>query len=620
VRTIDENGAEVAVPVRHQLSFDALFNLGVGSRWALGLAAPGVLYQQGNVDPTATWRPPTTALGDPTLEAKFVLVPKGELGGYGLSALSRVSIPLGSPESGIGDGAVTVQGRLLGELDLILLGLRASVGIKARTESRIFMGDQFGHTAPWAVGLVLKPQALGWDSKARWQWFVDAHGSVALSPEFATRHSSPIAIAASTRYALGGDMSLLSGVELPLNGALGAPSLRAVIGLSWAPRFLDADGDGIADDNDDCPEGMPEDRDGFEDDDGCPEDDNDNDAVPDAQDRCPRELEDLDGFEDEDGCPDLDNDKDSILDPSDACPDQAGVASRSKKYNGCPAKDSDGDGLLDDVDRCPEQAEDHDGRFDEDGCPDPDDDADGILDGSDDCPTQRGPRRDVPGLNGCPDPDTDGDTFYGTVGDAHASTDLLGVEASAVGTARDLCPSEAEDFDGDRDEDGCPDPDTKKPAPLINLDLNSAEGFVRFNHPLKWESATSERLAKEGLVQLRAVAKELRLHYEWSAVVGVRPTSTRSEDLKLASDRARFIVRVLQRLTLRDSSAQPGQFDEVARVPLATASGVGILFVNRSKPASDRGPKTSTEGSPSPGAAPAPATEGTKAPSPPPKP
>ncbi len=64
----------------------------------------------------------------------------------------------------------------------------------------------------------------------------------------------------------------------------------------------DRDGDGIKDDVDRCPD-APEDKDGFEDEDGCPEPDNDRDGIPDVQDRCPNEPEDMDGVEDGDGCP-----------------------------------------------------------------------------------------------------------------------------------------------------------------------------------------------------------------------------------------------------------------------------------------------------------------------------
>jgi len=125
----------------------------------------------------------------------------------------------------------------------------------------------------------------------------------------------------------------------------------------------DKDGDGILDNVDQCPR-EPEDKDGFQDEDGCPDPDNDHDGIADKVDKCPDEPEDQDSFEDEDGCPDLDNDK---------------------------------DGLADKVDKCPNEAEDKDGFEDDDGCPDPDNDKDGFLDADDKCPLEPGVAPD-----GCP--------------------------------------------------------------------------------------------------------------------------------------------------------------------------------------------------------------------------
>jgi len=64
----------------------------------------------------------------------------------------------------------------------------------------------------------------------------------------------------------------------------------------------DTDGDGLSGDVDKCP-GVPEDSDGFEDADGCPEPDNDRDGVPDVDDRCPNDAENVNGVDDGDGCP-----------------------------------------------------------------------------------------------------------------------------------------------------------------------------------------------------------------------------------------------------------------------------------------------------------------------------
>jgi OOP family OmpA-OmpF porin len=99
---------------------------------------------------------------------------------------------------------------------------------------------------------------------------------------------------------------------------------------------IDSDNDGVPDDVDQCPD-IPEDRDGFQDEDGCPDFDNDNDGIYDTQDKCPNDPEDFDGFQDEDGCSDPDN---------------------------------DGDGIPDKFDKCPNTPEDKDGYQDEDGCPD----------------------------------------------------------------------------------------------------------------------------------------------------------------------------------------------------------------------------------------------------------
>jgi outer membrane protein OmpA-like peptidoglycan-associated protein len=135
------------------------------------------------------------------------------------------------------------------------------------------------------------------------------------------------------------------------------------------PKRGDADGDGIPDDVDKCPK-EPEDKDGFQDDDGCPDLDNDNDGIPDALDKCPNEPEDKDGFEDEDGCPDPDNDKDGIPDKLDKCPNEPEDKDGFEDQDGCPDPDNDTDGIPDTIDKCPNEPETFNHYKDEDGCPD----------------------------------------------------------------------------------------------------------------------------------------------------------------------------------------------------------------------------------------------------------
>jgi outer membrane protein OmpA-like peptidoglycan-associated protein len=99
------------------------------------------------------------------------------------------------------------------------------------------------------------------------------------------------------KVAFEGDVSF--GLELTV-GVHRAPKLDE---NAPPPAPSDRDGDGIPDSADKCPD-RPEDKDGFEDDDGCPDIDNDGDHVLDIADKCPMEPETMNGFEDDDGCPD----------------------------------------------------------------------------------------------------------------------------------------------------------------------------------------------------------------------------------------------------------------------------------------------------------------------------
>src|SRR3569623_368069 len=127
----------------------------------------------------------------------------------------------------------------------------------------------------------------------------------------------------------------------PLNAGFGEFSL----GLSNAPKIVtrpdmpkvdgDRDGDGIPDSLDKCPD-QPEDKDMYQDDDGCPDPDNDGDGIPDATDKCPLDPEDKDGFQDEDGCPDVDNDGDGIPDAKDKIQDSHQYKRGYHDKSACP--------------------------------------------------------------------------------------------------------------------------------------------------------------------------------------------------------------------------------------------------------------------------------------------
>jgi len=185
---------------------------------------------------------------------------------------------------------------------------------------------------------------------------------------------------------------MLSDVELFVSGGPGfggapsTPMFRAYLGATFGSAGLTQPP---------CVEGKPYDLQ------NCPDLDKDGDGIKNAVDKCPTEPEDKDGYQDEDGCPDPDNDGDGVPDIDDQCPLQPGPAAN----HGCPDTDRDKDGVVDRLDKCPDQPEDIDGFEDEDGCPDLDNDGDGIPDEQDACPLQAG----ISEEKGCPAKDSDMD-------------------------------------------------------------------------------------------------------------------------------------------------------------------------------------------------------------------
>lgn len=560
----DSEGNVVQVPVKHQLSADYLFGLGLGDRIALGLALPSVLYQKGDnvsAEVNGAVALPKAALGDLGLSVKAVLLPAGELGGFALAALGRVTLPTGDPTSYVSEGTATGELRLLSELNLVAISVRATAGAKIRGDETSYGGHGFGHELPWGAALVLRPQAFGWDQQGRWSWSLESHGAVALTPSFAAAAATPAALGAVARYTPS-EISVLAGIEAPLGNAVGVPLVRGVLGIGWAPRFLDADNDGIEDSKDQCAE-LAEDRDGFQDGDGCPDFDNDDDGVGDDEDKCPTEKEDTDEFEDQDGCLDPDDDHDGIVDTNDACPREAGPDSADPKRRGCPLRDRDMDGIYDPDDKCPKKAEDRDGFEDEDGCPDNDNDQDGIPDSDDACPTVVGMAREDAKQNGCPSPDKDGDTYD---------------------DADDKCPDAAENFDGFQDDDGCPDADPKKPRPALAR-FDEKTGAIVVKAPIAFEAMPRAlELTEKSRPAMRALAALLHDKPALTLLVGVKPQGPSPAAAQEAASRATTIVLALRALSHRDDVAEGVAFSAVAKLPGA-ASGVGFGTANTaSKP------------------------------------
>lgn len=354
-------------------------------------------------------------LGDVQFSAKVRILDR-ETMPVGVAVVGFAGLGNGEANTFASHGEPTFGGRLVLDIDAsrrLGIALNAGARIRARREinqpitiTDADTGDTrqvnredpiiAGNEATFGLG-------LGYTAiVGRLDLIVELYGSVPL--EDGAERAMPIEVLAGLRVFLVGNSFLSIGATHGFLGNYGDPLIRPFAGIIFEPSVGDRDGDGVADDIDKCPDD-PEDRDEWEDSDGCPDPDNDNDGILDINDLCPDLAEDMNGYEDEDGCPDSrrDRDRDGIIDSEDQCPDDPEDKDGFEDEDGCPELDNDRDGVPDSQDKCPLQPEDIDGFKDEDGCPDLDNDADGIPDNKDQCPNEPENYNGTEDEDGCPE-------------------------------------------------------------------------------------------------------------------------------------------------------------------------------------------------------------------------
>jgi OOP family OmpA-OmpF porin len=396
--------------------------LGIAGIFEIGVSAPFKIVS-GTVEPdfvgslddprdNDSFNFSAQGVGDIGLHAKIRFLDTSRFP-IGLAVVGSVYIPAGYDKlRWLGEGKVTPRGMVILDKEIGPLRLAGNVGYILRSDRKVFTDSGDASASPAvpgtggqvavkgevpfgaAIAIALAPNRF------------DLIGEVFGSAPLDGSNYQPLEAIGALKVYLARNSFFLLGGGAGLAGKKAAnPDIRAFIGIVFEPNIGDRDGDGIKDDVDKCPD-EPEDKDGFEDLDGCPDPDNDRDGILDVDDKCPNEPEDKDGVEDQDGCPERDE------------------------------NDRDGDGITDDVDKCPDDPEDRDFFEDEDGCPELDNDKDGILDVDDTCPNDPEDKDGFQDTDGCPDPDNDNDR---------------------IPDVTDKCPNEPETYNGNEDEDGCPD-------------------------------------------------------------------------------------------------------------------------------------------------------------------
>jgi hypothetical protein len=323
--------------VAHETTAQARFAVGLFDRLVLGGGLDAVLAMNGDrfTGPggTSLALADGPGIGDFHLSARYV--PFGDASSAGAVALqARLILPLAeavSPSQRLsGEGGVAFRPELLGELRPKPFRLTANLGFIVRGSAQL-LDAELGSQLTFGLGIALEPPG----KLKPFELLVEAYGATALEDAFG-RASTPAEVLFGARARVREHWRVNVAAGPGLSFGVGAPDYRVLAGLGLVTRRMhDRDGDEIDDRKDACPT-QPEDRDSFQDDDGCPDTDDDRDGVADARDYCLGQLEDLDKFEDDDGCPEPDNDGDGLDDQADACPLEAEDRDGFEDENGCP--------------------------------------------------------------------------------------------------------------------------------------------------------------------------------------------------------------------------------------------------------------------------------------------
>lgn len=308
----------------HRLQAHAALALGVGERFEFHVVLPMVLDQGGD-DPGAQGlsvpAPESSGLGDVAVGGSARLLGDND-SGLQLGVVASLVLPTGSTAALAGDDGLGGRGGLMlaAGSDDLRFAVESGVALRpSRTYGLTESGSSVYARAGVHVGVTQGLRVL-----------MELQANSRLK-RLARNYESPAEALLGLRYQTGGGLMLGVGGGVGLTQAPGVPSVRGLLTLGYAFGAR-VEGNqlrvGDATDQSTTEEASPREP-------AAPTD-SDHDGVDDLEDRCPSSAEDVDGFEDDDGCPDEDNDRDGVPDASDACPNEAEEMTGDGDGDGCP--------------------------------------------------------------------------------------------------------------------------------------------------------------------------------------------------------------------------------------------------------------------------------------------
>lgn len=294
-------------PVAHRFDGTAIVQLGILTRGALAVRMPFVMVQRG--DDLGGNKLAVAAAGNPALEGRLRVYGNpvradGSVNDGGAVALRGVvHLPIGSKDTYFADNSTRLDVSAIGDLEMFGIRAGAALGYRHTFDKDRLGGYKVADALTLLLGLRVPFPLIARARPGKLQESIVTELDVATNPtDFFRGPTTPVEGRLAYRAAFR-DFFFTLGGGAGFRSAIGSPDFRTLFAVGYSPRVRDQDGDGVPDSRDECVH-LAEDKDGFQDDDGCPDDDNDGDLILDEDDRCPMEPAEMGRDEDEDGCTD----------------------------------------------------------------------------------------------------------------------------------------------------------------------------------------------------------------------------------------------------------------------------------------------------------------------------
>jgi len=281
-----------------------------------------------------------SGIGDLRITPRAQLLDVADLFYLGLAV--DLVLPTGNEQSFMGWGSVAVIPRVNFGFDFEVVELLLNLGMRFQSERELYNLDP-QHQLQIGLGLLVP-----------FRFDEDRHKLVIvaetllfaeLGDPFDEGNETGWELRAGLRYHTPIGLTVSAGAGVGVLPGYGIPDWRVLAGLHYAPGEapnpcedpdLDCDRicncfpeEGATEAQTPACAGRGTCKESPDDATNCP-------LVCTSQDQCPLIPEDYDGWQDEDGCPDPDNDGDRILDPVDRCPNEPEVYNGLEDEDGCP--------------------------------------------------------------------------------------------------------------------------------------------------------------------------------------------------------------------------------------------------------------------------------------------